>query len=181
MEPAVAVELAAAVAAVAAAACACAGWASSLGTSTCQRKLGDEMDFWYSLHLPYICPISALYLPYISRDLPAEGRRGGGLLVQLREHLPLDRLAPAHLVRVRARARARAGARVRVRVRVRAMVRVRVRVRFRARVRVRVRVGLQRTSVPSAVRMRCRCCSALRTWGDIREIWGRYGGDIGEI
>ena len=52
--------------------------------------------------------------------------------------------------------------RVRVRVRARARVRVRARVRIRARVRVR----------PGTV-------SSMR--GDMVEIWGRYGGDIGEI
>ena len=52
---------------------------------------------------------------------------------------------------------------------VRARVRVRVRVRVRGRVRVRVRAGWPTRTTWR----RCR--------RDMREIWGRSGGDTGEI
>ena len=83
--------------------------------------------------LPYISPISALYLPYISPMSPdpyvsrpegwSEHGAAGEVAISLRAEVPEVRLHS------------------RVRVRVRVSVRVRVRVRVRARVRVGARRG----------------------------------------
>ena len=107
---------------------------------------------------------------------PTEGGLGTLRQAHLLDHLErgehvTDVVQPAHLVRVRDRGRVRGRGRARVRGRGRARLRVRVRVRVKVRVRVRVRVRVSTLVFIAAGSGRYR--------GDIREIYGRYTGDIG--
>ena len=61
------------------------------------------------------------------------------------------------------------------------MGRVRVRVRVRARVRARVRVRVSTTGVSAPAATRAPASLACVARGDMGEIWGRYGGDMGGI